>query len=290
MIESLFAGLLTGGIYALLALAYSIIFTTTRVVNFALGEVIMVAAMVTYSALAFWGMPMVTALIIGCAIAVLLNLIIKAAALSRLQRLDPITALLVTLSFGLLIITLSQLIWGTGGAKFPDLFGSVRLFNLGSLAVTSQDIATIVIVAAALIIMDAIQRKTILGKSMQAAAEDVEACGAVGLNVGRINAISFTLAAVLCTVAALLLAPIAGANVRLGTMVGLKGFASGILGGLTKSRSAIFGGLIFGMGESLAGYIFGGESKEIVIFVALMIILGFRPTGLWGETQWKRLA
>jgi branched-chain amino acid transport system permease protein len=290
MIESLFAGLLTGGIYALLALAYSIIFTTTRVVNFALGEVIMVAAMVTYSALAFWGMPIITALIIGCAIAVLLNLIIKAAALSRLQRLDPITALLVTLSFGLLIITLSQLIWGTGGAKFPDLFGSVRLFNLGSLAVTSQDIATIVIVAAALIIMDAIQRKTILGKSMQAAAEDVEACGAVGLNVGRINAISFTLAAVLCTVAALLLAPIAGANVRLGTMVGLKGFASGILGGLTKSRSAIFGGLIFGMGESLAGYIFGGESKEIVIFVALMIILGFRPTGLWGETQWKRLA
>ena len=290
MIESLFAGLLTGGIYALLALAYSIIFTTTRVVNFALGEVIMVAAMVTYSALASWGMPIITALIIGCAIAVLLNLIIKAAALSRLQRLDPITALLVTLSFGLLIITISQLIWGSGSAKFPDIFGSVRLFNMGSLAVTSQDIAAIVIVAAALIIMDAIQRKTILGKSMQAAAEDVEACGAVGLNVGRIYAISFTLAAVLCTVAALLLAPIAGANVRLGTMVGLKGFASGILGGLTKSRSAIFGGLIFGMGESLAGYIFGGESKEIVIFVALMIILGFRPTGLWGETQWKRLA
>jgi branched-chain amino acid transport system permease protein len=290
MIESLFAGLLTGGIYALLALAYSIIFTTTRVVNFALGEVIMVAAMVTYSALAFWGMPIITALIVGCAIAVLLNLIIKAAALSRLQRLDPITALLVTLAFGLLIVTIAQLVWGTGGAKFPEVFGRVKLFNLGSLAVTSQDIATIVIVAAALIITDAIQRKTILGKSMQAAAEDVDACGVVGLNVGRINAISFTLAAVLCTVAALLLAPIAGANVRLGTMVGLKGFASGILGGLTKSRSAIFGGLIFGMGESLAGYIFGGESKEIVIFVLLMIILGFKPTGLWGETQWKRLA
>jgi branched-chain amino acid transport system permease protein len=290
MIESVFAGLLTGGIYALLALAYSIIFTTTRVVNFALGEVIMAGAMVTYSAATFWGMPVLTALIIGCAIAVLINLIIKAAALSRLQQLDPIAALLVTLSFGLLIVTLAQIIWGTGGARFPELFGSVRLFYLGSLAVTSQDAATIVIVAAALIIMDAIQRKTVLGKSMQAAAEDTEACGVVGLNVGKISAIAFTLAAVLCTVAALLLAPIAGANVRLGTMVGLKGFASGILGGLTRSRSAVFGGLLFGMAESLAGYIFGGESKEIVIFVLLMIVLGFRPTGLWGETQWKRLA
>jgi branched-chain amino acid transport system permease protein len=290
MIESLFAGLLTGGIYALLALAYSIIFTTTRVVNFALGEVIMVSAMVTYSAIAFWGMPVITALIIGCAIAVLINLIIKTAALSRLQRLDPITALLVTLSFGLLIVTIAQLVWGTGGARFPEVFGRTKLFNLGSLAVTSQDIATILIVAAALVITDALQRKTILGKSMQAASEDVEACGVVGLNVGRINAISFTLAAVLCTVAGLLLAPIAGANVRLGTLVGLKGFASGILGGLTKARSAIFGGLIFGMGESMAGYFFGGESKEIIIFVLLMIILGFRPTGLWGETQWKRLA
>jgi branched-chain amino acid transport system permease protein len=290
MIESLFSGLVTGGIYALLALSYSIIYTTTRVVNFALGELIMVAAMVTFSGIAFWGMPFIAALVISCAVAVLINLIIKTAALSRLQQLDPITALLVTLSFGLLMVTIAQLIWGTGGAKFPDIFGRVKLFYLGSLAVTSQDIAIIVIVAITLIVVDVVQRKTVLGKSMQAAAEDVDACGVVGLNVGRINAISFTLAAVLCTVAAVLLAPIAGANIRLGTMVGLKGFAAGILGGLTRARSAILGGLIFGMGESLAGYLFGGESKEIVIFVLLMIILGIRPTGLWGEIQWRRVA
>lgn len=290
MIESLFTGLVTGGIYALLALSYSIIFTTTRVVNFALGELIMVAAMVTYTGIALWKMPFVTALATGCAIVVLINLIIKTASLSRLQKLDPITALLVTLAFGLLIVTIAQLIWGTGGAKFPEIFGSAMLFHLGSLAVTSQDIAVLLIVAIALIIMDLIQRKTILGKSMQAAAENVEACGVVGLNIGRINAFAFNLAAVLCTVAALLLAPIAGANVQLGTMVGLKGFAAGILGGLTRARSAILGGLIFGMGESLAGYFFGGESKEIVIFVLLMIVLGFRPTGLWGEIQWKRVA
>lgn len=284
MIECVFAGLLSGGIYALLALAYSIIYTTTRVVNFALGELIMVAAMVTFSGAAFWGMPIIAALVIGCAIAVLINLIIKTAALDRLQKLDPITALLVTLSFGLLLTTIAQLIWGTGGAKFPDIFGTAKLFYLGSLAVTSQDIAIIVIVAIALVVVDVIQRKTILGKSMQAAAEDVEACGVVGLNIGRINAIAFTLAAVLCTVASVLLAPIAGANVYLGTMVGLKGFAAAILGGLTRARSAILGGLIFGIGESLSGYFFGGESKEIVIFVLLMIVLGFRPTGLWGQT------
>ena len=290
MVESLFTGLLTGGIYALLALSYSIIFTTTRVVNFALGELIMVAAMVTYSGVAFWEMPFITALVIGCAIVILINLVIKAAALNRLQKLDPITALLVTLAFGLLMVTVAQLIWGTGGAKFPDIFGNVKLFRLGSLAVTSQDIAIIVIVAIVLIVVDLIQRKTILGKSMQAAAEDVDACGVVGLNIGRINAIAFNLAAVLCTVAAVLLAPIAGANIQLGTMVGLKGFAASILGGLTRARSAIFGGLIFGMGESLAGYFFGGESKEIIIFVLLMIVLGFRPTGLWGEIEWKRAA
>ena len=147
MVESLFTGLVTGGIYALLALSYSIIFTTTRVVNFALGELIMVAAMVTYSGVAFWEMPFITALVIGCAIVILINLVIKAAALNRLQKLDPITALLVTLAFGLLMVTVAQLIWGTGGAKFPDIFGNVKLFRLGSLAVTSQDIAIIVIVA-----------------------------------------------------------------------------------------------------------------------------------------------
>jgi branched-chain amino acid transport system permease protein len=76
----------------------------------------------------------------------------------------------------------------------------------------------------------------------------------------------------------------------MGTMVGLKGFAAGILGGLTQARSAILGGLIFGIGESMAGYFFGGESKEIIIFILLMIVLGFRPTGLWGEKQWQRAA
>jgi branched-chain amino acid transport system permease protein len=290
MIESIFAGLLTGAIYALLALAYSIVFTTTRVINFALGETIMVAAMVTYSANVSWGLPIITAVIVGCAIAVLLNLIIRAAALSRLQELDPITALLVTLSLGLLIVTVAQGIWGTSTAVFPNVFGRIKLFNLGNLAVTSQDMALLIIVAVVLVAVDVIQRKTILGKSMQAAAEDTDACGVVGLNVGKINAIAFSLAAVLCTIAAVLLAPIAGANVQLGTMVGLKGFAAAILGGLTRGRSAIFGGLLFGVGESLSGYVFGGQSKEIIIFVALMIILGFKPTGLWGETDWKRVA
>jgi branched-chain amino acid transport system permease protein len=290
MIESLFSGLLTGGIYALVAVAYSIIYTTTKVVNFALGELVMAAAMVTYSCFALWEMPFLPALIIGCAAAVLINLIIRTAALSRLQQLDPITALLVTLSFGILILSLAQEIWGTGGAQFPKIFGQVGLFELGSLVVTTQDVATIAIVALTLFIMDLIQRKSMLGKSMQAAAEDQAACGVIGLDVRYINALAFTLAAVLCTVAALLIAPIAGANIRIGTMVGLKGFAAGVLGGLTRAHSAMLGGLLFGVGESLAGYFFGGESKEIIIFILLMIVLGFRPTGLWGETQWERAA
>lgn len=290
MIESLFTGLLTGGIYALIALSFSIIYTTTRVVNFALGEIVMIAAMITYTCSELWGIPLLAALIIGCAFAVLVNLVIRTAALSRLQTLDPISALLVTLACGWLIFSLAQLVWGTSGAHFPTLFGKTVLFHLGMLAVTSQDLATLIIVALALLIMDILQRQTILGKSMQAAAEDQAACGVLGLNVGSINSLSFTLAAVLCTVAAVLIAPITGANPQIGTMIGLKGFAAGILGGLTNARSAIAGGLIFGVVESMSGYFFGGESKEIIIFVLLMVVLGFRPTGLWGETGRQRAA
>ncbi|MEJ2716741.1 MAG: branched-chain amino acid ABC transporter permease, partial [Deltaproteobacteria bacterium] len=77
MIESLFTGLLTGGIYARVAVAYSIIYTTTRVVNFALGEIVMIAAMVTYTCFSIWAIPFLPALIIGCAAAVLVNLIIR---------------------------------------------------------------------------------------------------------------------------------------------------------------------------------------------------------------------
>jgi branched-chain amino acid transport system permease protein len=290
MVESFFTGLLIGGIYALVALSFSIIYTTTRVLNFATGELIMVAAMVAYTFTTLWGFPLIAAVIIGCAAAIIINLIIKTASLSRLQSLDPTTAFMVTLSFGLLIITGAQLVWGTGGGQFPSIFGTIPLFHIASLMITSQDVATLVIVAVILLIVDFIQHHTLLGKSMIAASEDGEACGTVGINIGRINALAFNMAAMLCAVVAILLAPIAGANIRIGTMVGLKGFAAGIIGGLTNGRSAILGGLIFGVAESLSGYIFGGETKEIIIFVLLMAILAWRPTGLWGETLGRRKA
>jgi branched-chain amino acid transport system permease protein len=290
MVESFFTGLLIGGIYALVALSFSIIYTTTRVLNFATGELIMVATMVTYTFTTLWGFPLIAAVIIACAAAVVINLIIKTASLSRLQSLDPITAFMVTLSFGLMLITGAQLVWGTTGGQFPAIFGKIPVVNIASLMVTSQDIATLLIVAVILLVMDFIQHHTLIGKSMVAASEDQEACGTVGINIGRIHALAFNMAAMLCAVVAILLAPIAGANIRIGTMVGLKGFAAGIVGGLTNWRSAVIGGLIFGVTESLSGYIFGGESKEIIIFVLIMAILAWRPTGLWGETPGRKEA
>jgi branched-chain amino acid transport system permease protein len=290
MIETIFTGLLTGCIYALMALAFSIIYTTTNVVNFALGELLMIAAMMIFTLSSIFGIPLFASIIIGFIFVVIISLIIKTVALSRLQKLDTISAFLVTLAFGILLYTCAQLIWGTAGAKFPDVFGKVPLFELANLTVTSHDVATLIIVAVILVIMDLLYRKTLIGKSMQAVSEDQDACGVIGLHVTTISALAFSIAAVLCTVAALLLAPIAGANVQLGTMVGLKGFAAGILGGLTNGRSAIAGGIIFGLAESISGYLLGGESKEIVIFVAIMLILAIRPTGLWGESTLRRQA
>jgi branched-chain amino acid transport system permease protein len=290
MLEAIFSGLVIGAIYALVALSFSIIFATTNIVNFALGEVVMVACMMALTTIVTLQWPVLAGILLTILVVLLLSYFLQVIALKRLQRVDPNTAFMLTLAAGIILNNAALLIWGDKPFPFPSLLGERILFRIGQLAVNQQGIGVIVAAILLMAVVDWFQRKTLMGKAMMATSLDREAASAVGINVKLIYTLSFAISALLAAAAAFLIAPFTFASYYMGTDIGLKGFAAAILGSLSQGRGAIIGGLVFGLAEAVLSYLFGSNARDPLLYLAFILVLMVKPTGLFGLSKWQRVA
>lgn len=290
MIEAVFSGIVIGSIYSLVALSFSIIFATTNIVNFALGEVVMVACMVALTTIVSLKWPIYAGILVTLLAVLLLSYFLQTIALKRLQRVDANTAFMLTLAAGIILNNGALLVWGDKPFPFPSLLGERILFHIGNLAVNQQGAGIIVSAIALMFAVDWFQRKTLLGKAMVATSLDREAASAVGINIHLIYTLSFAISALLAASAAFLIAPFTFASYYMGSDIGLKGFAAAILGSLSQGRGAIVGGILFGVSEGLVSYLFGSNARDPVIYLAFILVLMVRPSGLFGVSKWQRAA
>jgi branched-chain amino acid transport system permease protein len=290
MLEAIFSGLVIGAIYALVALSFSIIFATTNIVNFALGEVVMVACMMALTTIVTLQWPVLAGILLTILVVLLLSYFLQWIALKRLQRVDPNTAFMLTLAAGIILNNGALLIWGDKPFPFPSLLGERILFRIGQLAVNQQGIGVIAAAILLMAVVDWFQRKTLMGKAMMATSLDREAASAVGINVKLIYTLSIAISALLAAAAAFLIAPFTFASYYMGTDIGLKGFAAAILGSLSQGRGAIIGGLVFGLAEAVLSYLFGSNARDPLLYLAFILVLMVRPTGLFGLSKWQRVA
>ena len=290
MLEAIFSGLVIGAIYALVALSFSIIFATTNIVNFALGEVVMVACMMALTTIVTLQWPVLAGILLTILVVLLLSYFLQWISLKRLQRVDPNTAFMLTLAAGIILNNAALLIWGDKPFPFPSLLGERILFRIGQLAVNQQGIGVIVAALLLMAVVDWFQRKTLMGKAMMATSLDREAASAVGINVKLIYTLSFAISALLAAAAAFLIAPFTFASYYMGTDIGLKGFAAAILGSLSQGRGAIIGGLVFGLAEAVLSYLFGSNARDPLLYLAFILVLMVKPTGLFGLSKWQRVA
>lgn len=290
MLESIFSGLVIGSIYALVALSFSIIFATTNIVNFALGEMVMFAAMMALTTIVTLKWPILTGILITTLVLLVLSYSLQLIALKRLQRVDANTAFMLTLAAGIILNNTALLIWGDKPFPFPNLLGERILFHIGKLAVNQQGLGVILAAIFLMALVDWFQRKTLMGKAMMATSLDREAASAVGINVKLIHTLAFMVSAILATAAAFLITPFTFASYYMGTDIGLKGFAAAILGSLSQGRGAIVGGLLFGLSEAVISYLFGSNARDPFLYLAFILVLMFKPTGLFGVSKWQRVA
>jgi branched-chain amino acid transport system permease protein len=284
-LQTLVGGLSFGAVYALVAMGFSIVYRTMGLVNFAHGQVVMVGA---YAASTFYmssRLPFILAIVVAMVVTGLIALVME-RVLRPLENKDFDLMLIGTIGFGVVLESLATIIWGATGHAVPtpvetgplDLFGvRVRTYNLVVLGIAA--VATVLLLL--------FLQRTKRGAAMQAVAMDHEAATAVGIHVGRSNAIAFAIGAGLAALAGGLVGPLLYVSPTLGGTLGIKGFAAAILGGFGNIGGAIAGGLAIGLLDSYASGQFQGYS-DLVVFLAFTVIIMIRPTGFFGERTVNR--
>jgi branched-chain amino acid transport system permease protein len=270
-LQFLAGGLTAGSIYALVALGFSIVFNASKVINFAQGEFVMLGGMAAASMTAA-GAPLALALPAAIVLAAAVGLLLEKLAIERVAGADVTTLIIITIGASIFLRGVAQLVWGKGIRVLPPLSGEQPI-ALGGATVLPQSLwvlgATLAIVAA----LSWFFARTRLGRAMLATSANRLAAQLVGIDVRLVLLASFGLAAALGAIAGVLIAPITFTAYDAGTMLGLKGFAAAILGGLGSFHGAIAGGLLLGLLESLGAGFISSAYKDAIAFVVILAVL-----------------
>ena len=288
--QQIAAGVRDGGIYASLALALVLIYRSTRVINFAQGEMATFTTFVAWSlmnrGLSFW-----TAFPIVLAIAFLGGVAIERTIIRPIENAPVLTIVITTLGLALLLNGLSNLIWGGAEKKFDGPF-STRTIDVGGVPVSIQDVGVVAVSLALVGLLAAFFRYTKLGLGLRAAALNPASSRLVGIRVGWMLALGWGLAAVLGAVGGMMIAPIVFLDPNMMQTVLLYAFAAAVLGGLDSPLGAVVGGIVLGVVIDLLGRYVGAIGSTMKLPVALLLILMFllvRPGGLFGRVAVRRV-
>ncbi|MCH7835920.1 MAG: branched-chain amino acid ABC transporter permease [Chloroflexi bacterium] len=293
--EQIVAGLATGSIYALMALAIVLIYRSTDVLNFAQGEMAMFGAFAMWS---LWlaGLEPWQIIIIGVMLAAGIGAVIERLAIRPTQGAPQLNVVVVTLGLFILLNSVATWVWAQGDLPkvFPSPLSTTASVDIGIARITEHRILILGVGLSIMVALFALFNYTKLGLAMRATAQNRLASQLMGINVGRMLTLGWALSAAVGGLAGLLIAPITFLHPGFMFSVLIFAFAAAVLGGLNSPPGAVVGGFIIGVGENLLGTytpqdILGTEMKLPLILLLLVIVLLVRPTGLFGQPEARRV-
>ncbi len=286
--NTLINGLCLGGIYALIALGYTMVYGIAKMLNFAHGDIIMVGAYAILSTMLLTGLA-IPAIVVAIIVCTVLGLLTERIAYRPLRGASPLAVLITAIGVSYLLQSIAQLIYGSKSrpVSIGD-FGSVTLFNV------SISISSLLTLALCVIIMVALTlfiKKTKLGCAMLAVSEDRAAAQLMGINVNAIITLTFAIGSALAAFASTFyLMQIPSVTPTLGSMPGIKAFTAAVIGGIGSIPGAMIGGILLGVIEKFALSIPALAPYTTAIeFGLLILILLVRPTGLLGKTRREKV-
>ena len=285
--QYLLTGLTVGAIYALVALGFSIIFNASEVLNFAQGEFVMIGGMATVSLHAM-GLPYALAIPLAVAATALAGLALEKFAVEPARGASVVTLIIITIGASIFLRGLATLIWDKKLHPLPPFSGDEPIV-FGGATILPQSLWVLGVTLAIVLALSWFFGRTLLGKAMLATSYNPLAAQLVGINVRHVLLLSFGLSAALGAIAGILIAPIAFTSYDAGVMLGLKGFAAAILGGMGSGVGAVVGGIVLGIAETMsAGYV-SSAYKDAIALVITLAVLFFMPSGLFGRRGGERV-
>ena len=280
-LQLIIQGILLGGIYGLIALGLSLIFGVMGVINFAHGQMMVMAMYVSYWIFVLLGIDPYLSLVIVAAVIFALGYLIQASVVNRILDYPEAMQVLPLVSMGLILENLALLFWGPDH-RSPQTALSLETLWIGPIMIDVSRLIAFVLAIFITILIFIFLKKTSLGKSIRAASDNRTGAILVGINVDRINNASFALGAATTAAAGVLLLPLMPISPHMGHDFTLTAFIVVILGGMGNLIGALIGGLILGVAESVSTLFLPATLKQVVSFSILIIIMLFRPQGLFG--------
>ncbi len=290
-LELIANGIAVGGVYALIALGFVLIYKATSIINFATGEFMMIGAYFFYTFMVMLGLPAIPSFLLVMLGSAALGFAVERAILRHMLGQPTISIVMVTIGLSSILLGLAELIWTSDFKNFPPLFPRAPII-MGEVVIRSNFFWGFVIAMAAVVVFALLFKYAKVGVAMRATANDQMSAFSMGINVRTMFTVAWSMGAIAAALGGLIIGNIGGIQPTLG-MVGLTIFPVVILGGLDSIAGAVVGGFIVGIVENLAGgylheYV-PGDVKELAPFVVLVLILLIKPYGLFGKEEIERL-
>ncbi len=281
VIQYFLAGLGIGGIYALVAIGFHVMWSSARAVNFAHGNTLMLGAVLTV-VLLDRGVPMPISMAIAVGACIVFGVLLERFAIRPFAvQLHSIGWMLTTIAIGIMLESYATISFGSFARPLPSPFVEepIRIFGAG---VFLQELLIPAAAVAIVVLLIWFQNRTQLGRAMRAVAFNRTAASIVGINVNHVMMFSFGLAAALGGIAGILVAPVIQTSATMGYLVGIKGFAVAIIGGITSAYGVVIAGLLYGIIEKFVDGYISTAAREAVGFSLVIIVLMVWPQGLFG--------
>jgi branched-chain amino acid transport system permease protein len=302
LLQHLVNGLSLGSIYALIALGYTLVYGILRLINFAHGDLFMLAAYAALGACALLGIGAIPvpegvvavsnwgafALVLGMAMlaAAACGWVVERFAYRPLRGQPRLNLLITAVGVSLLLENGAQAVFSPNPRNFPDLIIDAPAFTFGTVQISTLDLAVLATTLVLLLALEFWVHKTRQGRAMRAVSHSHQTAALLGIPVNRVIAITFAVGSALAAAAAVLYGiKYPKVDALMGVMPGLKAFVAAVLGGIGNLRGAVVGALLLGLAETLVAAYGASSWRDALAFGLLILVLIIKPAGLFGKYE-----
>jgi branched-chain amino acid transport system permease protein len=282
-VQQLINGVALGSIYALVALGLSLIWATARLLDFAYGEIFMIAGLVAWTLTVAGGLPIIPSMMIAVLVAAVVGFLVQRGVYMRLANKDHVIVLLATIGMSMVLRDGATKVWGTDTFVFPSPFQGVWV--IGDVVIRTHFLFIIGGAAILILVFNFVLKRSRVGLAMRALAENRDVAAMMGVSVLALLAIAFAISYLMGAAAGVLIAPIHYIAATGGTGMMIKGITAAVLGGFGSLTGALLGGLLIGIVEAMSAGFISSTFKDVVVFGIFVAVLYFMPQGLLGKRR-----
>ena len=277
-------GIIAGGIYSLVALGYTMVYGILKFINFAHGEVFMAGAYIAWLFNVLFGVNIIIAFLISMIACGLLGFIIEKAAYKPLRNSPRLVPLITAIGVSLFLQALALLIFGADIKTFRT--GTIEKgINILGATITKLQITIVIVSLVMMFLLHLFVKYSKTGKAIRAVADNPELASTIGINVDKVISVVFIIGSALAAVAGILIGMEQNLQPTMGVSIGIKAFTAAVVGGIGNIYGALIGGFLIGLIENIGIWFIPSGYKDAIAFFVLLIMLFFRPQGLFGKKE-----